>query len=116
MCETIWLYMCIFSCSVLNIELNIWLSNICNCFQNIAVETFWQKQACVVTFLRRFGWPFCRLSAKQLSTIQPQLAANNVRLIGIGLEEVGVEQFIQGGFFTGGVYINSLVSFSILRT
>nr|XP_022335823.1 prostamide/prostaglandin F synthase-like [Crassostrea virginica] len=57
---------------------------------------------CVTT-----GEPFCRLSAKQLSTIQPQLAANNVRLIGIGLEEVGVEQFIQGNFFTGELYIDT---------
>lgn len=74
--------------------------------KNIALESFWQKQACVITFLRRFGCrPFCRLSAKQLSLIKPQLDANNVRLVGIGLEEVGLEQFIQGDFFNGGVLI-----------
>lgn len=75
--------------------------------ENIALESFWQKQACVITFLRRFGWPFCRLSAKQLSLIKPQLDANNVRLVGIGLEEVGLEQFIQGDFFNGELYIDT---------
>lgn len=87
--------------------------NIC-IFKNIALESFWQKQACVITFLRRFGWPFCRLSAKQLSLIKPQLDANNVRLVGIGLEEVGLEQFIQGDFFNGGV-LNFLIIFCNLQ-
>ncbi|XP_015913441.3 prostamide/prostaglandin F synthase [Parasteatoda tepidariorum] len=49
---------------------------------------------------------FCRLAAKQLSDIKPQLDTKNVRLIGIGVEELGVEDFIKGEFFTGDLFVD----------
>ncbi|XP_054719294.1 prostamide/prostaglandin F synthase-like, partial [Uloborus diversus] len=49
---------------------------------------------------------FCRLAAKQLSEIKPQLDANNVRLVGIGVEELGVKEFIEGNFFAGDLFID----------
>ena len=36
------------------------------------------------------------------SALQPILDKNNVRLIGVGLEELGVQEFIDGKFFDGG--------------
>ena len=45
---------------------------------------------------------FCRLGAKELSLIADQLKSANIRLIGIGLEHLGVEEFIEGNFFKGG--------------
>jgi len=75
--------------------------------QEVALETFWQDKPCVITFLRRFGWQYCRLSARELSSLKPQLDAHNVRMVGIGLEELGVEQFVQGKFFDGELYIDS---------
>lgn len=53
---------------------------------------------------------FCRVAAKELSILAPHLAKANVRLIGIGLEELGVEEFMEGKFFDGGqLLIYSLV-------
>ena len=37
-----------------------------------------------------------------MSTIKPMLDAHEVRLVGIGLEEFGKQEFIDGGFFKGG--------------
>lgn len=68
----------------------------------VRIGTFWENQVCVIHFLRRFGWPLCRLGAKQLSAIKPQLDANNVRLVGVGVEELGVEEFVQGNYWAGG--------------
>lgn len=48
----------------------------------------------------------CRLGAKQLSAIKPQLDANNVRLVGVGVEELGVEEFVQGKYWSGELYID----------
>ena len=80
--------------------------------QNVAMESLWAKQPVVITFLRRFGWPFCRLGARQLSTLKPRLDANNVRLVGVGLEELGVEEFVKGEFFKGGkMLLAAVVSF-----
>ncbi|KAJ8046168.1 Prostamide/prostaglandin F synthase [Holothuria leucospilota] len=42
------------------------------------------------------------MGAKELSAIKPQLDANNVRLVGVGVEELGVEEFVQGKFWAGG--------------
>lgn len=77
--------------------------NLFVCLQNVAMETLWAKRPVVITFLRRFGWPFCRLGAKELSTLKPRLDANNIGLVGVGLEELGVEEFVKGEFFKGGM-------------
>lgn len=39
--------------------------------------------------------------------MKPQLDANNVRMIGVGLEELGVEQFVEGKFWAGELYIDT---------
>lgn len=70
--------------------------------QVVEMKSLWEDQDCVIVFFRRFGWLFCRLAAKQLSDIKPQLDAHNVRLVGIGVEELGAEEFIEGKYFSGG--------------
>lgn len=49
---------------------------------------------------------FCRVAAKELSLLAPQLTQANVRIIGIGLEKLGVEEFVEGKFFDGELYID----------
>jgi len=75
--------------------------------EEVAFETLWQERACVVTFLRRFGWSLCRLGAKELSDIKPVLDEHDVRLIGVGLEEFGVEEFVAGKFFDGELFLDT---------
>jgi len=75
--------------------------------EEVAFETLWQDRACVVTFLRRFGWSLCRLGAKELSDIKPLLDQHDVRLIGVGLEEFGVEEFVAGKFFDGELFLDT---------
>jgi len=75
--------------------------------EEVAFETLWQDRACVITFLRRFGWSLCRLGAKELSDIKPLLDEHEVRLIGVGLEEFGVEEFVAGNFFDGELFLDT---------
>lgn len=75
--------------------------------EEVAFETVWKDRACVVTFLRRFGWSLCRLGAKELSDIKPLLDEHDVRLIGVGLEELGVEEFVSGKFFDGELFLDT---------
>lgn len=44
----------------------------------------------------------CRLYAKQLSEIVPILKNNDIEIVGIGCEELGGQEFIDGKFFSGG--------------
>ena len=44
----------------------------------------------------------CRLGALQISVIKPLLAANGIKLVAIGLEQTGAEEFIEKKFFDGG--------------
>ncbi|GBL76208.1 Prostamide/prostaglandin F synthase [Araneus ventricosus] len=72
----------------------------------VTMKSLWENQDCVITFFRRFGCQFCRLAAKQLSEIKPKLDEHNVRLVGIGVEEIGVKEFIDGKFFAGDLFID----------
>ncbi|KAI9559979.1 hypothetical protein GHT06_013987 [Daphnia sinensis] len=49
---------------------------------------------------------FCRLAAQELSLLSPRLSQENVRLVGIGLEELGVEEFVEKKFWAGELYID----------
>jgi len=46
------------------------------------------------------------LAGREVSAIKPILDSNNVKLIGVGLEELGVQEFIDGKFFDGELYID----------
>jgi prostamide/prostaglandin F2alpha synthase len=49
---------------------------------------------------------FCRQGAKELSTLTPLLASHNVKNVGVGLEEVGLKDFVDGEFFNGDLYVD----------
>ena len=66
----------------------------------------WKDDRCVIVFFRRWGCPFCRLAAREISAIQPLLAEHNVKLIGVGVEQFGVAEFINGNFFKGDVFVD----------
>ena len=66
----------------------------------------WKDNRCVFVFFRRWGWPYCRLAAREISAIQPLLAENNVKLVGVGVEHFGVEEFIKGKYFEGDVFVD----------
>jgi len=42
-----------------------------------------------------------------VSSLLPQLQEHHVRLVGVGLEPLGMEEFVQGGFFAGELYVDS---------
>ena len=50
---------------------------------------------------------FFRLAAREISALLPIFQANNIRLVGVGLEPLGVEEFIEGKFFKGGQSSNT---------
>jgi hypothetical protein len=60
----------------------------------------------VLVFFRRFGCPLCRHGAQKLSLLKQVLDKNNVRLIGIGLEE-DVGNFFGKNMFSGELFIDS---------
>lgn len=72
----------------------------------VTMKSLWENQDCVITFFRRFGWQFCRLAAKQLSDIKPKLDEYGVRLVGVGVEELGLKEFLDGQFFKGDLFID----------
>jgi len=74
--------------------------------KEVRMDSLWENNTCVITYLRRFGWMFCRQGAKDLSKIYPLLKARDIRLIGIGLEEEGVQDFIDAEYFAGELYVD----------
>jgi len=41
-----------------------------------------------------------------LSLLTPLLSSHNVRNVGVGLEELGLQDFVDGGFFNGDLYLD----------
>ncbi|XP_063072592.1 prostamide/prostaglandin F synthase [Engraulis encrasicolus] len=74
--------------------------------EQVELGSLWKDQAVVMFFLRRFGCQICRWMATEVSKLEPSLKANGVALVGVGPEELGLEEFKTGGFFKGDVYID----------
>lgn len=70
--------------------------------QAVELRSLWQEQACVVAGLRRFGCAVCRWIAQDLSNLKGVLDLHGVCLVGVGPEALGLQEFLDGGYFAGG--------------
>lgn len=57
--------------------------------------------------LKKKNYNGYRLAAKEISSLLPALKEANVRLVGVGLEKLGVEEFIEGKFFDGDLFVDA---------
>uniref|UniRef100_A0A8C5PGM6 Prostamide/prostaglandin F synthase n=1 Tax=Leptobrachium leishanense TaxID=445787 RepID=A0A8C5PGM6_9ANUR len=72
----------------------------------VELGTLWKEQISVVFFLRRFGCQICRWTAKEVSKLQESFEQHQIRLVGVGPEDVGLKEFLDGNFFSGEIYID----------
>ncbi|XP_013008450.1 prostamide/prostaglandin F synthase [Cavia porcellus] len=72
----------------------------------VELRSLWQEQACVVAGLRRFGCMVCRWIARDLSELRGLLDQHGVRLVGVGPETLGLQEFLDGGYFSGELYLD----------
>lgn len=72
--------------------------------QHVELGSLWRHQAVVMFFLRRFGCQICRWTAVEISKLEKDLRESTVALIGIGPEDTGLKEFMDGGFFKGGEF------------
>jgi len=73
--------------------------------QNVKIEEFFTS-TCVFIFFRRWGCLLCRVWANELSEMAPILKRHNIRLIGVGCEELGAQEFLSGDFFEGELFVD----------
>ncbi|KAM3923267.1 prostamide/prostaglandin F synthase-like [Leptodactylus fuscus] len=74
--------------------------------EEVDLQSLWRDHTTVLFFLRRFGCQVCRWTAKEVSKLQESFNANQIRLIGIGPESVGLQEFVDGNYFTGELYLD----------
>ncbi|XP_068098495.1 prostamide/prostaglandin F synthase [Hyperolius riggenbachi] len=72
----------------------------------VELKALWKENTSVLFFLRRFGCQICRWIAKDVSKLKESFDANQISLIGIGPESLGVKEFIDGGYFKGDLYLD----------
>ncbi|KAI0984779.1 hypothetical protein GJ496_008784 [Pomphorhynchus laevis] len=77
-----------------------------NTNQEIQLKSLWAEKPCVITFLRRLGCRYCRVGARELSEIKPFLEVSNFKLIGVCFDSFGIEEFKNGEFFEGDLYLD----------
>ena len=88
----------------------------------VTVKTLYKEKTIVLTLLRRFGCKLCRFPAQELrfsvlfrtaslltvncSQLKPELDANGIGLVAIGLQSFGLEDFLEGQYFAGDLYLD----------
>ncbi|XP_011933929.1 PREDICTED: prostamide/prostaglandin F synthase isoform X3 [Cercocebus atys] len=72
----------------------------------VELRSLWRDRACVVAGLRRFGCVVCRWIAQDLSGLAGLLDQHGVRLVGVGPEALGLQEFLDGGYFAGELYLD----------
>ncbi|XP_067872861.1 prostamide/prostaglandin F synthase [Heterodontus francisci] len=72
----------------------------------VELKSLWQERASVIFFLRRFGCQVCRWTAKEISKLKEVFEQNDIHLAGVGPEELGMQDFIEGQYFKGDLYID----------
>ncbi|XP_036601359.1 prostamide/prostaglandin F synthase [Trichosurus vulpecula] len=72
----------------------------------VELRSLWQEHTCVVLGLRRFGCMVCRWIAQDLSSIKDLLDQHEVRLVGIAPETLGLQEFQEGNYFKGELYLD----------
>ncbi|XP_030882953.1 prostamide/prostaglandin F synthase isoform X1 [Leptonychotes weddellii] len=77
----------------------------------VELRSLWREQACVVAGLRRFGCSVCRWIAPDLSSLRGLLDQHGVRLVGVGPEALGLQEFLDGGYFAGELYLDESKQF-----
>lgn len=72
----------------------------------VELRSVWKERVSVIFFLRRFGCQVCRWTAKEISKLKEAFDQNDVHLVGVGPEELGVKEFMDGQYFKGDLYID----------
>jgi len=68
--------------------------------QLVPLNSLWSQNPVVIAFVRRWGWQLCRAWASQLGNeLKPKLDAHGVGLVLIGVEELGIQDFLAGKYF-----------------
>ncbi|XP_030041212.1 prostamide/prostaglandin F synthase isoform X2 [Manduca sexta] len=81
----------------------------------VELKSFWENQNVAIIFFRRWGCMFCRLWAKELGDIKPVLDKHNIKLVGIGVEEAGSKDFVDGKYFDGDLYyVENISTYQLL--
>ncbi|KAL2608150.1 hypothetical protein R1flu_026723 [Riccia fluitans] len=75
--------------------------------ESIKIGSLWEEQGVVIHFLRRFGCRLCRGHAQELWQIVPTLEASGFRVVSIGIEKYGLEEFQTAGYWKGELYIDN---------
>ncbi|KAJ9054196.1 hypothetical protein DSO57_1017159 [Entomophthora muscae] len=73
----------------------------------VLVSSLWKSKTVLLKVLRRFGCPLCRYESRLLSELKPEFEFLGIRLVAIGFERVGLEDFIAGGFWEWELFIDT---------
>ena len=75
--------------------------------QQVRLGDLWKEQGVLLCMFRRWGCAMCRISAVNLSGLHPILDQHNFALVGVGVEELGIDEFIAEQFFSGEIHVDA---------
>jgi prostamide/prostaglandin F2alpha synthase len=72
----------------------------------VRLGDLWKEQGVLLCMFRRWGCAMCRISAVNISGLHDILDQNNIALVGIGVEELGIDEFMEEQFFSGVLHVD----------
>ncbi|KAJ9074269.1 hypothetical protein DSO57_1007961 [Entomophthora muscae] len=75
--------------------------------ETVVITDLWKEHTVILKVLRRFGCPLCRYESRLLSNLKPEFDRLNVRLVGIGFEEVGLQEFLDGKYWEWELFLDT---------
>ncbi|KAJ9057843.1 hypothetical protein DSO57_1004625 [Entomophthora muscae] len=73
----------------------------------VVVSDLWKRTTVILKVLRRFGCPLCRYESRLLSELKPELDALGIKLAAVGFEDVGLSDFLAGGYWDWDILIDT---------
>ncbi|KAI9296742.1 hypothetical protein K502DRAFT_158414 [Neoconidiobolus thromboides FSU 785] len=72
----------------------------------VALNSLWNNCTVILKVLRRLGCPLCRYEARLLSDLKPLFDDLKIKLVAITFDEVGLQEFLNGGYWEWGLYVD----------
>ena len=92
--------------------------------KEVPCRSIWSRDAgghdgpVLFILFRRFGCSLCQMTAMNFSALKPFFDAKNVKMVGVGVEEAGYDNFVERGFFMGNeLYVDKKhLTYNALKT
>lgn len=74
--------------------------------ERVLLSDLWRDQVVILKVLHKPGCKLCRYEQERLQALKPDFAGLNVRLVGVGFEQMDLHEFVGGNYLDWELFID----------